>query len=335
MSVEIKTTAVEPVRKTFDHIAEKIGPDKAATRYQEAVWGLQPIVNQHYRPTWDPEHTLYDTKRTAIVMNDFDDLIDPRQYYYGTWTIQRSKQQESQEKNFSFVESRGLLAALDAEAAAQIRQIVLPLRHLAWGANTNNSYIAAYGFGAPMTSGASFQMMDQLGIAQYITRMGLILAENNPSVLDDAKALWMDDPKWQPLRKLVEDAMVMKDWFELHVLQNFLIDGVVYALVFDHFDRELTKSGGAAFGMMNEFTFEWMGESARWVDAMIKIAGAESDANKALLESWIAKWTPRVIEAATPLAEQAFGADAHAVMDEVSVALAARAKKAGIKLGTQ
>ena len=114
MSIDIKTTSVDPVRKTFDHIAAKIGPDKAATRYQEAVWGLQPIVNQHYRPTWDPDKTLYDTSRTAIVMEDFDDLIDPRQYYYGTWTIQRGKQQDSQEKNFKFVESRGLLAGLRA-----------------------------------------------------------------------------------------------------------------------------------------------------------------------------------------------------------------------------
>ena len=53
------------------------------------------------------------SERTAIVMEDFDDLVDPRQYYYGTWTIQRGKQQESQEKNFDFVESRGLLDGVD------------------------------------------------------------------------------------------------------------------------------------------------------------------------------------------------------------------------------
>ena len=113
MSIDLKTASVTPIRRTFDHLADKLGPDKNPTRYQEANWGLQPQLNFHYKPTWDPTRDLYDPARTAIVMADFDDLIDPRQYYYGTWTIQRGKQQDSQEKNFDFVESRGLLSGLD------------------------------------------------------------------------------------------------------------------------------------------------------------------------------------------------------------------------------
>lgn len=89
--------------------------------------------------------------------------------------------------------------------------MVVPIRHVAWAANTNNRYIGAYGFGAPITSACSMHMMDQLGIARYITRIGLILGDNNPAVLDDAKEAWMSDQKWQPMRELVEHAMVTKD----------------------------------------------------------------------------------------------------------------------------
>ena len=110
MSIDIKTTSVEPLRKTFDHIAAKIGPDKAATRYQEAVWGTATDRQSALPPDLGSrQDSSTITSRTAIVMEDFDDLIDPRQYYYGTWTIQRGKQQDSQEKNFNFVESRGLI----------------------------------------------------------------------------------------------------------------------------------------------------------------------------------------------------------------------------------
>ena len=59
-------------------------------------------------------------------------------------------------------------------------------------------------------------------------RIGLILAENDPGALDTAKTHWLEDECWQPMRALVEEAMVTKDWFELHVLQNFLIDGGLY-----------------------------------------------------------------------------------------------------------
>ena len=66
MSIDLKTVNVEPIRRTFDHLVDKLGPDKNPTRYQEAVWGLQPKVNFHYRPTWDPAHDLYDPGRTAV-----------------------------------------------------------------------------------------------------------------------------------------------------------------------------------------------------------------------------------------------------------------------------
>ena len=80
MSVEIKTASIEPLRQTFDHVAARIGEGKPASRYQEAVFDIQPKINFHYRPTWEPEYELYDVRRTAIKMEDFDQLLDPRQY---------------------------------------------------------------------------------------------------------------------------------------------------------------------------------------------------------------------------------------------------------------
>ncbi len=63
MSIDLKTTSIEPLRRTFDHIADKLGGDQPATRYQEAVWGLQPDLNFHYRPTWDQSHTRSTIRR--------------------------------------------------------------------------------------------------------------------------------------------------------------------------------------------------------------------------------------------------------------------------------
>jgi phenol hydroxylase P1 protein len=51
--------------------------------------------------------------------------------------------------------------------------------------------------------------MDHLGIAQYLTRFGL--AVDDPGVLDAGKNDWLNDPRWQVLRRLVEDTLVMKD----------------------------------------------------------------------------------------------------------------------------
>lgn len=332
MSVEIKTATIEPLRQTFDHVAARIGEGKPASRYQEAVFDMQPKLNFHYRPTWEPELELYDVRRTAIKMDDFDLLLDPRQYYYGPYVIQRSKQQESQERNFAFVEKRGLMDPIPDEWKEKIRRLIIPLRHMEWGANLNNYFIASYGYGTPMTSAASLQGMDRLGNAQYITRIGLVMDKNYTGVLENAKEFWLNDDIWQPMRKLVEDSFVEKDWFELHVLQNFLLDGVIHPLAFDRFEQEVTRHGGAGFAMLIEFMSDWYKESARWTDATLKVAAAESAENKALIESWFAKWLPRVIEAVEPLTREAIGDQADAFIESVTTDLRARAAKIKLEL---
>ncbi len=330
MSIDLKTTQIEQKRITFDNVAAKLGEGKVPSRYQEVMVRMQPEEVFHYRPTWDPEHEIFDADRTAINMQDFDDLTDPRQYYYAPYVIQRSKQQETMEKNFSMVEKRGLLTALDSALIERIRRIVIPFRHAEWGANTNNLFIAAYGFGTPMPVAADFQGMDRLGIAQYLTRIGLILSGNDPEILDRAKSEWLDDPMWQPLRKLIEDSFVLKDWFELHLLQNFLLDGMLHPLLFEHFDADVVDNGGTAFVMLTEFFVEWYKEATRWTDHTIKTAAAESVENKTLLCGWKDRWMPEVRNAAAPLAEYIFpdrGAD---VMSEIGNRLEGRAARIGL-----
>jgi phenol hydroxylase P1 protein len=330
MSIDLKTASVGPIRRTFDHIAARLGPDKSPSRYQEAVWGLQPALNFHYRPTWDPARLLHDPARSAIRMADYDDLVDPRQYYYGAWTIQRGRQQDSQERNFEFVEKRGLLDSLDLAWRGRIARLVLPLRHVAWAANNNNCYIAAYGYGAPLTSACSLHMMDHLAIAQYVSRIGLLLGGGELTCLEQAKAAWMEDAMWQPLRALVETSMVTRDWFELFVLQNLLIDGAVHPLVFDRFDQVLVTHGGAAFSMLSEFMVEWYGESSRWVDAVVRRVVDESPANATMCADWLAHWRPRVREALLPLAADAFGDAGAATLDGIFDELGTRGARCGI-----
>ena len=329
MTVDIRTAHIEPLRQTFDHVEARIGKGKAATRYQEAVHDFQMTMNFHYRPTWEPDMELFDKRRTAIELEDFDALLDPRQYYYATYTLQRAKQQDAQENNFGLVEKRNLFATLPEAWKAAIEQWIVPLRHFEWGANTNNCYLAAYAYGTPFNSAAMMQSMDRLGIAQYLTRLGLAL-EPSAEILDRAKARWMDDPAWQPLRRLVEDSMVCKDWFELHVIQNLLLDPLVYTYAYQRFDQAISAQGGIAYGLCTEFMREWQTESVRWTDATVKVAAAASAANKAKLDAWVAQWEPRVLEAVAPLVAGAPGADAEAFLAQVAAAQSARRVKLGL-----
>jgi phenol/toluene 2-monooxygenase (NADH) P1/A1 len=329
VTIDLKTVDIKPLRHTYAHVAQYIGEDKAASRYQEGTFGAQPMANFHYRPTWDPEHELFDASRTAIVMSNWYALKDPRQFYYASWTMTRARQQDTMESNFDFVESRGMTDLIPEALVTQALAVLVPLRHAAWGANMNNSQICALGYGTAFTAPAMFHAMDNLGIAQYLTRLGLAVA--GPHVLDEAKSAWLSDPTWQALRRYVEDTLVVADPIELFVAQNLVLDGLLYPLVYDRFvDEQVALNNGSAIAMLTAFMPEWHDESSRWVDAVVKTMAAESEDNRASLTHWAHHWEEQAAAALLPVAGLAFPAHAHSVIDEVRGQLRARFAKLGI-----
>jgi phenol hydroxylase P1 protein len=289
---------------------------------------IQANANFHYRPTWDPEHEIFDATRTAIVMKDWYALKDPRQLYYGTYTNSRARMQEIAEGDFEFVESRGLADSYPDDARRTALDFYLPLRHVAWGANMNGASMCAYGYGTAITQPCLFQGMDQLGIAQYLTRMGLTLGDQGE--VQAAKKAWLEAAQWQELRRFVEDSWVIKDWFEMFVAQNLALDALLSGLAYVEVDQALNAKAGPVVSMLTRFQTEWMADSSKWVDACLRIAAAENPENKALLQKWLAHWRARALKALQPLATQALGAGGDAALARVNAAIDARLAKAGL-----
>lgn len=329
MNIDLQARQIKPLRNTFAHVAKYVGDDKPASRYQEATYGAQPSANFHYRPTWDPAHEIFDASRSKIVLADWYVLKDPRQFYYASWTMVRARQQDAIEANFQFVESRGMVDKMTEDVREKALRLLMPLRHAAWGANMNNASICAYGYGTAFTAPAMFHAMDNLGVAQYLTRLGLALGD--PSVLDEGKQAWLQDPHWQVLRRYVEDTLVVKDPFELFVAQNLALDGLLYPLVYGSFvDDHLALQGGTAVAMLTAFMPEWHEESARWVDAVVKAAAAESEANRLQISAWVQSWTDRAQVALGPIARLALADTGDRALDDAATLLAERCRKAGV-----
>lgn len=336
MSLDIKMNALEPRRHTYGNIARRLGEDRPASRYDEAVMDVQADANFHYRPLWAPEYELFDPRRTAIELEDWYVLRDPRQYYYATYNIKRADMSAATEKAFKVVADRGLLDRVDAAWTETVKAYLLPLRHYEWGANLTSFQIADEGFGTAITSAAAFCAADRLGMAQIIGRVGLELDGYSGDSLAVAKTAWMDEPVWQGLRHAVEDVLVTKDWFEVFVAQHFALDGFVHPLVFQRFDDVGYGKGGAGFTMLTEFMGEWWTEEVRWVDSILKAAASASPDNAATLGTWAHTWIARAAEAAAPLATSVLGdVDGASAIAELTADLRARATAAGLTLPTE
>jgi phenol/toluene 2-monooxygenase (NADH) P1/A1 len=329
MAVDIKTNDVQPLRHTFAHLARRFG-DKPASRYQEATYDIQSMANFQYKPLWDADHELYDPRRTAIRMGDWYALKDPRQFYYGAYTITRARWQEAIDRQLDFVEKRGLLRALPAATQDEIVFALVPLRHYEWGANTNNAHMTAYGYGAAVTQATMMNTMDRLGMAQHISRIGLLIDGNSGDSLSQAKRHWVDAPAWQGMRREMEHMFVTRDWFELMVAQNLVSDALVYPLMYQHFDARIAQAHGAGLSMMTEYLMRWYEESSKWVDALVKAAAADNADNKAQLGRWAHTWRDAHVAAVRPLAEQVLGGDAQPALNAVTDALDARLAKLGL-----
>lgn len=330
MQIDLRTVSIQPQRQTFDHLARRFG-DKPASRYQEGSYDIQATENLHYRPTWDPDQALYDASITKIIMQDWYALKDPRQFYYSTYTLARARQQDSMEANFSFVEGRGLTDLLPSELRQLALDLLIPLRHAAWGANQNNTFICGYGYGVTFTQPCMYHAMDNLGIAQYLSRLGLLLG--GTEALEATKQAWLAGEAWQPLRRYVEDSMVVRDPFELFVIQNVVLDGLLYPLIYERIvDDYLASRGASAVAMLTQFMTDWFEESRKWVDAVLKVAAGESEHNRTQLQVWINAWVDRAASALLPVLAQAFGAEADELVSEQVAAFKVRIEKTGIAL---
>jgi len=328
MQIDVKTVALEPKRKAFDHMVRRFG-DKPASRYQEGSYDIQARENLHYRPTWAPEQELYDPNISKVKMEDWESFKDPRQFYYSSYVLARARQQEGAEASFTLVESRMLDQTLGDGQKQKILELLVPLRHAIWGGNQNNVLISGYGFGTPFTQPCLYHGMDCLAAAQYLSRLGLLLG--GPEALVAAKEAWMTDQVWQPLRRLVEDTLVVRDPMELFVAQNVVIDGLLYPAIFESVvDARFAREGAAPVSMLTQFITDWSAEARKWVSSVVKTAAAESAGNAQVISGWVSEWSDRAMAALLPPVERAIGTDADAVLGDALDELRARLGKAGV-----
>ena len=319
MTIEIKTSTLKPIRNTYAHIERRFG-DKPATRYQEATYDVHSTHNFHYKPLWDQDREINDPSRTAVVMRDWYDLKDPRQFYYGPYVQNRSKMQENAENNFKFFEKRGLGESLDSSLREKMIELVIPMRHAEVAANLNNMYGTAHGTGTAVTQALIYEAMDRFGNAQYFSKIGLALDGNTGDSLATAKEHWMSNPAWQGVRAYCEKTLTIKDWFEAFIAQDIVLDTLINDLYYRQFDEWLTQNNGRDLLLLMEFMQDRAKDSQRWSDSVLKVAVSESEHNANQVLAWISTWRIRAQEALEPLASALLGdkalADAFAVLEK-------------------
>ena len=95
-------------------------------------------------------------------------------------------------------------------------------------------------------------------------------------------------------------------------------------------DDRLAGRGAAAVAMLTTFMPEWHEESAKWIDAVLKVAAAESAENAGCIRTWVHEWADRAQASLAPVADLMFGAQGQEILAQARVRLDARCRKAGV-----
>jgi phenol/toluene 2-monooxygenase (NADH) P1/A1 len=309
MQYELRYQVLEPKRHTYQNVIDRLG-DQPASRYLEATLDVEPRENFHYRPTWDKDRELYDERYTALRLTDPYSYTDPRQLYYTPYVTQRAALHDEFGKTLGYLEERDLLPKLPEMWQTALATAVLPLRHYESGAQLVSVAGARFAYGTSLEQCCTFAAFDRIGNAQMLSRVGIALGSGSGDVLTRAKREWMDGAQLQPLRRLIEEIMVLGDWAE-GILAIDQIDTLLYPLLYRGLDEAALLGGAGAYSLVAQHFTAWFADQRKWLDALVAAWVGDDQhgaANREVLARIGQTWGTRAREAVAALAA---AVDAH------------------------
>ncbi|HJP72758.1 MAG TPA: phenol 2-monooxygenase [Pseudonocardiaceae bacterium] len=302
MQYELRYQVIEPKRNSYQNVIDRFG-DQPATRYQEATLDVEPRENFHYRPTWARDRELYDPRYSVLRLSDPYAYTDPRNFYYTPYVTSRAALHDDFGRTLAYLEDRELLVRLPEAWRGVLGSVVIPLRHYESAAQLVSVGGARFAYGTSLEQCCTFAAFDRIGNAQMLSRVGIALGAGTGDVLTTAKREWLDAGHLQPMRRLVEEIMVVEDWAE-GLLAIDHIDALLYPLVYAGLDEPALLGGAGAYSLFAQHLSGWFADQRKWLDALVSAWRGDPEhgaANTEHLTRIAETWQPRAAHAVDAL----------------------------------
>jgi toluene monooxygenase system protein E len=287
-----------------------------------------PVVDWYYR----------NREGSALQARDWEQFADPRRTTYQIYTGLQDGREDVVDGLLREVDDTAYDAQLNDEWVRFLDRWYSPLRFPVHGLQMLAAYVAQMAPASRITNCASFQTGDEMRRVQRIAYRTVQLA--GPPFDDEAatrqRAAWEEAAAFQPLRELIERALVAYDWGESFIVTNAVIKPRIDRLVNQDIAGTLATANGDPILTSIHFSLD---EDARWhrewTAALLRHIVDDNTANGEVVSGWIEKWSPLASEAleafAGVAAEAPVPCDPHAVAaritDEVSRELSAALKR--------
>jgi hypothetical protein len=236
--------------------------------------------------TW----TLDNTRLTNVSWEDFRDPVEVD--YRSLLDLQDNAERELG-ATLDLARDAGFLDRFDGDWRRDMAVLAGGLAYAEWGVALAMQYVVRLCRFTAIARAADFQACDELRHAQRALEWADMLSGAEADSDDEpARAVWMEHPALQPLRRAVEQALDLTDWGEVIVEVNVCLEGLLQP-----FQRELYRSGSRPHGDMATALLAqhcWADEDRHldWTEAFLHLVTNSDASNRAVVSGWYETHAP-------------------------------------------
>jgi toluene monooxygenase system protein E len=291
-----------PPLRTYSHLA---GNADVPSTYDIVSTRLLYYVERGFAvevpaAAWYQRHQ----RESPLKCRDWEAFRDPRETTYSSYT-QRAAQSESHlDAVAQSIDMTGHDATLPAAWLVLVGDLMAPMRYVWHAFQMVAAYIGQMAPTGRITLTSLFQAGDEMRRVHRIAqRMGQLRVVN-PTFADGARAVWQDDPAWQPLRKAVEESLVAYDWGEAFVALCLGLKPLVDDFVLGEVAHQARARGDYSLGQtLDSLALDGMWHR-QWAGTLVTLLLADENgaANRESLDRWLARWRSAGLEATAGMA---------------------------------
>ena len=281
---------------------------RRATQYEEVTLHVQwdPLNYAHQgwfnraadgRPTWSPDST-------RLRARDWWAYRDPNEEWFRPYVDRQAAIGTSIEQAVATAERAAVFEQMTPRWRTLLATHYAAYRYPEYGLFLALCHAQREALSDVVASPLVFQGLEKDRHAQDIALYCMALEQQLPGFSDHgSKELWLQSPLWQPARRLVEHLIAARDWGEINLVVNLLVEPLLGTL----FVRELVLRFASYHGDAVTPVIAAGAEGDRAVrqtstDAFVRFALEQDAGNRAIIEGWIGQWYADVAEAACALA---------------------------------
>ncbi len=277
-------------RKTWVWLS---GRKRPPAEYEELSTGVQwygDPVSRTNVGSWRLDSTL--------IKADWDTFRDPSAMYYRNYIVGQDGAERSLDAVFAVAKDADFVSGVGEGWRADLVTLVGAMSHAEWGTAMAHQHVQRFALSPTVGCCAQLQVMDKLRSAERSLEWFDLIHPDGEDLISEA---WMNSAPMQPLRKLLEEILIVQDWAEVVVAVNVALLGVLQP-----FQREVYVHGGRANG---DFVTAALGAAfgkdgsrhAAWGDAFVKLTQAE-ESNATVVSDWLDRYVPDAVAAVAALA---------------------------------